>query len=193
MLRMPARALPTRDCAIPYRRKRRFFTSKSHCRPSRSKRSFRCHSYQTEPPFYFSCIRIAPSKRMTQPFKRGFSTICCTSFAYSSGCPKRFGKGICSAKLCWTASGIARSIGVPIMPGAIVTTRIPNFDSSRGRRQCHRHHSAFRSAVSCLSDLAFVRRNRSGINNNASLTVVVDRLARRQSMRSQAQHIEGAE
>lgn len=43
--------------------------------------------------YYFAAIRIAPSKRMTSPFKYEFSAICPTKRANSSGFPKRDGYG----------------------------------------------------------------------------------------------------
>ncbi len=61
----------------------------------------------------------------------GFATIDRTSAAYSEGRPSRGGNGTVASRLLRASSGNPAIIGVSNSPGAIVTTRIPNFESSR--------------------------------------------------------------
>src|ERR1700722_11380129 len=42
---------------------------------------------------HLAAIRMAPSRRMTSPFSMGFAMMLSTRRAYSSGLPRRFGKG----------------------------------------------------------------------------------------------------
>ena len=78
-------------------------------------------------------MRSAPSSRMVSPFSMRFSQMCFTSAAYSAGFPSRCGNGtLLASDSC--ASGVKPAIiGVSKMPGAIVTTRIPErgFDFSQ--------------------------------------------------------------
>src|ERR1700759_45617 len=47
---------------------------------------------------HLGCIRMAPSRRMVSPFNIGISKIEATSWANSSGLPRRLGKGIWAAR-----------------------------------------------------------------------------------------------
>ncbi len=53
------------------------------------------------------------------------------SWAYSSGRPRRFGNGTPAARPARNSSETPASIGVSMMPGAIVITRMPEDASSR--------------------------------------------------------------
>ena len=62
------------------------------------------------------CILSAPSSRMTSPFIIGFSMSACTRWAYSSGSPRRWGKGMERASSWRTASGRLARRGVSNKP-----------------------------------------------------------------------------
>jgi len=79
----------------------------------------------------FGCMRIAPSSRIVSPLSITFSMMCFASAAYSSGLPRREGKGTCLPRESCTSCGMLSSIGVPKMPGAIVQQRMPLRDRSR--------------------------------------------------------------
>ena len=51
------------------------------------------------PSDYFGAIRIAPSSLMTSPLSISFSMMCFTRSAYSSGFPRREGKGTCFPRI----------------------------------------------------------------------------------------------
>src|SRR3546814_8750555 len=72
---------------------------------------------------HFGAMRIAPSRRMTSPFSIGLRTMLSTSWAYSSGLPRRLGWGTCLPRLSCAACGSPASIGVQNIPGAMVMTR----------------------------------------------------------------------
>src|SRR5438477_671219 len=80
---------------------------------------------------HFGAIRMAPSSLITSPFRIWFSMMWRTSAAYSSGLPRRGGKGTCAPSDARSSSVMPATIGVSKMPGAIVITRTPNFASSR--------------------------------------------------------------
>src|SRR3546814_9804438 len=61
---------------------------------------------------HFGAMRIAPSRRMTSPFSIGLRTMLSTSWAYSSGLPRRLGWGTCLPRLSCAACGSPASIGV---------------------------------------------------------------------------------
>ena len=73
---------------------------------------------------------MPPSNLIVSPLIITLSIILITNFAYSSGVPKRDGKGIEAAKLSRISCGMPSNIGVPKRPGAIVFTReaLPFFE-----------------------------------------------------------------
>src|SRR5688572_24869784 len=91
-------------------------------------------------------MRIAPSRRITSPFKTSFSTMWRTSAAYSSGRPRRGGKGTCAPSDARTSSLIPCSIGVSKIPGAMVITRMPKRASSRAMGSVMPFTPAFEAA-----------------------------------------------
>src|SRR5919202_156231 len=76
-------------------------------------------------------MRMAPSRRIVSPLSITFSTICCTSAAYSSGRPSRGGNGTCCPSEMRAGSGSAARSGVSKMPGAMLMTRMPWRANSR--------------------------------------------------------------
>ena len=76
-------------------------------------------------------MRIAPSSRTVSPLSSGFSQMKRTRDPYSSGRPRRGGKGTWRARLSRTSCDTVASIGVSKVPGAIVATRMPVRASSR--------------------------------------------------------------
>ena len=62
-------------------------------------------------------MRRAPSNRITSPFSKGFSTIHCTRWANSPGCPRRLGFGTVLARNVLTFSGRLAKSGVSNRPG----------------------------------------------------------------------------
>jgi len=74
---------------------------------------------------HFGAIRIAPSSRITSPFNIGFSMICRTSDANSSGRPSRGGNGTILPSDSAISGGIWPTIGVSNIPGAIDIARMP--------------------------------------------------------------------
>src|SRR4029077_19448175 len=71
---------------------------------------------------YFGGIRRAPSRRIVSPLSIWLGTISGTMRAYSSGRPRREGKGMPSPSAVRASSGRAASSGVSKRPGAIVIT-----------------------------------------------------------------------
>jgi hypothetical protein len=61
---------------------------------------------------YFGAMRSAPSRRMVSPLSISFSTMCAASCAYSSGRPRRGGKGTDLASESCTSAGSDSIIGV---------------------------------------------------------------------------------
>ena len=51
------------------------------------------NTLRLSPIFIYGGMRSAPSSLMHSPLSIWFSTMCCASWAYSSGLPKREGKG----------------------------------------------------------------------------------------------------
>ena len=80
---------------------------------------------------FYGCILSAPSSRIVSPFSIGFSTMACTSIAYSAGRPRRCGKGTVEPRNFFTLSGSEASMGVSKRPGAMVITRTPSVLRSR--------------------------------------------------------------
>src|SRR5260370_22179842 len=80
---------------------------------------------------YLAAIRRAPSRRMTSPFRYSFKRMCSTRAAYSAGLPIRAGNGTVLPSASCTSAGMPSSIGVSMMPGATVITRMPQRESSR--------------------------------------------------------------
>src|SRR5258705_190569 len=76
-----------------------------------------------------------------------------TRSAYSRGSPSRFGNGTEAPRLSCAACGSARSIGVPKMPGAMATTRMPNCDNSRAAAAVAGDVAMHRDAADFIGDL----------------------------------------
>ena len=76
-----------------------------------------CITYLLRESMIYGIILRAPSNLTTSPFISGFSTRLCTRWAYSSGVPRRWGKGTVRAKKFLTFSGKDASSGVSNRPG----------------------------------------------------------------------------
>src|SRR6185312_4814847 len=76
-------------------------------------------------------LRRAPSRRMVSPLIIGLAMIDNASCAYSSGLPRRCGKGTLAPRLCCTSGGRLPISGVAKRPGAMVLTRMPIGANSR--------------------------------------------------------------
>src|SRR5258708_39884876 len=74
--------------------------------------SLRSFAYAQDDKAYFGAMRIAPSMRIVSPLSMLFSMMCCTSAANSGGLPNLLGKGTCSLRDAWAASGKEPSRGV---------------------------------------------------------------------------------
>src|SRR5258708_3342034 len=82
---------------------------------------------------YLAAIRMAPSRRMTSPFRYSFKRMCSTRAAYSAGLPIRAGNGTVLPSASCTSPGMPSTIGLSIIPRATAIPRIPPRDSSPPR------------------------------------------------------------
>ena len=76
-------------------------------------------------------MRIAPSRRTCSPLKYALVIISTASEAYSSGLPRRLGKGTDAESASLTLSGSDWRSGVSKRPGKMVFTRMPSVMRSR--------------------------------------------------------------
>ena len=101
-------------------------------------------------------------------------------------------KGTVRPRASCTSEGMALSIGVSMIPGAMVTTRIPCRASSRAIGSVIATIPPLDAAYPASANLAIERRHRCRVNDDTSLTIGAGILAGN-GCRSQAQHVEGAD
>ena len=118
---------------------------------------------------YWGAMRRAPSSRIVSPFSIGFSTMWRTRAAYSSGRPRRCGKGTEAPSDCCDVLGQAAQ-----------HRRLENAGRDRDdadavagelarRRQGERRNPALRCGIGGLADLAIERGDRGGVDDHAAL------------------------
>ena len=121
------------------------------------------------PARYFGGIRRAPSRRIVSPFSIGLAAIARTMRAYSSGRPRREGKGMPSP------SAVAGLLGERRQQRRVEEARRDRHHphAARGhvarRRQRHADDAALGGGVGDLADLAVVGGDRGGVDADAAL------------------------
>ena len=90
------------------------------------------------------------------------------------------------------SSGTLSMSGVPIVPGAMAHTRMPERREVAGHRQGHAEDGGLRRRVGELAGLALDAGDRRGVHDHAPLAVVVGLVGRHRG-RGEAGDVEGAE
>src|SRR4029450_8558431 len=103
-------------------------------------------------------MRMAPSRRMTSPLSIRFSTMWRTRAAYSSGWPRRGGKGTWAPRESRTWAGRAARMGV--------------WKGAGGEGEGLPGAPRVGGGVGGLADLAVERGHRGGVDDHAPLAVV---------------------
>jgi hypothetical protein len=115
---------------------------------------------------------MPPSRRITSPLSISFPTMCSTRAAYSSGRPRRCGKGVC-----WLSDSLMLSVS----PAAIGVSKIPGGYGHHpyavrrelsSERQRHRNDGTFGGGVGGLSYLAVERCDRRSVDNYPALSTI---------------------
>ena len=136
-------------------------------------------------------IRIAPSSRIVSPLSIGFSTICWTSAAYSSGRPSRLGCGTCRPSDCFASSGKrGQQRRLEEAGGDRDDPDLPAGELA-GDRQRHADDAALGGRVGRLADLALEGGDRGRVDEHPPL--LVHRVERGHRRGRHPDHIERAD
>ena len=100
----------------------------------------------------------------------------CTMDANSSGRPRRGGNGTCLPSESWTSGGMAASMGVLKMPGAMRTDADAEHRQLARDGQRHACDAGLGRRIGGLADLSFEGGHRRGVHDHAALTIGVGRI-----------------
>ena len=107
------------------------------------------------------------------PLSIGFSMIATASLAYSSGLPIHAGKAASLVDAVLNSSGTPFTMPVSNRLGAMALTRMPNDPRVAGHRQRHPGDTGLGGRVGDLTDLSLEGGDRCGVDDHATLSVLV--------------------